>query len=409
MDEGDQKRQLIDGQTEGTGRLRGGVESARAGVDRARLAVERVRLGVERRRPGADADGLDPARDGSGRTLPNIGRARDVAEDGAWFLREHVAWPVEDRIERLGRRGAIGVFGGGGIAVAGVVAALVIAGSGGSGQSAGTTEAFVTPQRSPAPVPATVDPTPAPKKKATKPAGPTLHGAPPDFSPARDVHAGVSDGKALGGKQGGGEPSSRRGTSDANGGDAAGATTGGAAAGRTASADDTPASTAKIGATPAASASAQAQADDVATASSAGVAETGTGANGAGSGNGGANDTGAQGLSGPPAPKAAKKVARRFAEAFVVYEVGGIDTKVRKTFNQTSTKQLSRSLLHRPPRQPASVKVPRAKVVNVVAGPSKGKVYSVSVSLLRVGVTSELRLEMERGVGKKWQVTNVFG
>jgi hypothetical protein len=102
-------------------------------------------------------------------------------------------------------------------------------------------------------------------------------------------------------------------------------------------------------------------------------------------------------------------VARRFAEAFVVYEIGGIDTKVRKAFDQTSTKQLSRSLLHRPPRQPASVKVPQAKVVNVVAGPSKGRVYTVSVSLLRVGVTSELRLQMEQGVGKKWQVTNVLG
>ncbi|MGH2938845.1 MAG: hypothetical protein ACRDPE_12085, partial [Solirubrobacterales bacterium] len=173
----------------------------------------------------------------------------------------------------------------------------------------------------------------------------------------------------------------------------------------TASSNEAPAATAKIGATPAASASAQEQADDLATASSAGVAETGTGAN-AGSGAEGANG---DELTGPPAPKAAKVVARRFAEAFVVYEVGGIDTKVRKAFGQTSTKQLSRSLLHRPPRLPASVKVPQAKVVNVVAGPSQGKVYTVSVSLLRVGVTSELRLEMEQGVGKKWQVTNVLG
>ena len=53
--------------------------------------------------------------------------------------------------------------------------------------------------------------------------------------------------------------------------------------------------------------------------------------------------------------------------------------------------------------------MPQAKVVNVVAGPSKGSVYTVSVSLLRVGVTSELRLELEQGVGKKWQVTNVLG
>jgi len=372
MDEGDQKRQLIDGQTEGTGRLRGGVDRAHEGVDGARAG---------------------------------LGRARLAVEDVGWFLRQHVAWPVEDSLYRLGRRGAIGVFGGGGIAVAGVVAALVIASSGGSGQSAGITEAFVTPQRSPAPAPAAATPAATPKK-ATKPAGPTLHGAPPDFFPAKDVQAGVGDGKAVSGKQAGDDAPAHRGSSggnDANsesaasGGDAG---TGGATAARGTAANDMPASTAKIGVTPEASASAQAQASSLAKASGADVAETGT-----------AGADGKQGdeFTGRPAPKAAKKVARRFAEAFVVYEIGGIDTKVRKAFNQTSTKQLSRSLLHRPPRQPASVKVPQAKVVNIVAGPSKGKVYTVSVSLLRVGVTSELRLQMEQGVGKKWQVTNVFG
>jgi hypothetical protein len=345
MDASDQKRQLIDDQTEGTGRLRGGVETARAGGLRVRLAVE----------------------------------------DAGWFLREHVVWPVEDSLDRLGRRGAIGVFGGGGIAVAGVVAALVIAGSGGSGASSGTTEAFVTPQRSPAPAPAAVAPAPTPKKVVVKPTGPTLHGAPPDFSPAKDVQSGVGDGKAVSK-----EPRKAAASSDE----------GPAPRGAAASANGAPASTAKIGATPAASASAQAQASSLAKASGADVAETGVGQEAG---------KGADELSGPPAPKAAKQVARRFAEAFVVYEVGGVDTKVRKAFGQTSTKQLSRSLLHRPPRQPASVKVPKAKVVNVVAGPSKGNVYTVSVSLLRVGVTSELRLEMERGVGKKWQVTNVLG
>ncbi|HVX33804.1 MAG TPA: hypothetical protein VHA80_11750 [Solirubrobacterales bacterium] len=363
MDEGDQKRQLIDGQTEGTGRLRGGVDRAHERVGRARLAVE----------------------------------------DVGWFLRRHVAWPVEDSLERLGRRGAIGVFGGGGIAVAGVVAALVIAGSGGSSTSGGTTEAFVTPQRMPAPAPAAAPPAPRPKHESTEPSRPTLHGAPPDFSPAKDVRAGVANGKALGGTKGDGdEAPAKRGTADAADTGAAGAdraARGATAAEATTSSDDAPASTARIGATPAASASAQAQASSLAEASDTGAAETGQG---------GANGKGDE-FTGPPAPKAAKKVARRFAEAFVVYEIGGIDTKVRKIFNQTSTKQLSRSLLHRPPRQPATVKVPRAKVVNVVAGPSKGRVYTVSVSLLRVGVTSELRLEMEQGVGKKWQVTNVLG
>jgi hypothetical protein len=370
MDEGDQNRQLIDEQTEGTGRLRGGVENAQTGVEHARLAVE----------------------------------------DAGWFLREHFVWPVEDSLDRLGRRGAIGIFGGGGIAVAGVVAALVIAGSGGSGSSAGTTEAFVTPQRSPAAAAAAAAPTPKPQPKASKPTGPTLHGAPPDFSPAKDVRSGVGDGEAIGGKRSdgtGGTPAERGAKGSDGTAASASADDDAATASRATASNDTPAATAKIGATPAASASGQAQADDLATASSAGVAETATGTSGAPK----ANPDGANGNepAGPPAPKAAKRVARRFAQAFVVYEVGGIDTKVRKAFGQTSTKQLSRSLLHRPPRQPASVKVPRAKVVNVVAGPSKGKVYTVSVSLLRVGVTSELRLEMEQGVGKKWQVTNVLG
>ena len=60
-------------------------------------------------------------------------------------------------------------------------------------------------------------------------------------------------------------------------------------------------------------------------------------------------------------------------------------------------------------RQPADVEVPRAKVLNVVPGPSRGGVYTVSVSLLRVGVTSELRLEMERLKDEGWRVTNVLG
>ncbi len=112
---------------------------------------------------------------------------------------------------------------------------------------------------------------------------------------------------------------------------------------------------------------------------------------------------------GGQAGRAAEQTARRFAEAFVLYEVDGVDSGVREAFGQTSTKQLSRSLLQRPPRQPAGVEVPQAKVVNVVAGPSRGGVHSFSVSLLRVGVTSELRLALEQGVGKKWQVTNVLG
>lgn len=322
--------------------------------------------------------------------------ARPWAEDTAWFLREKVAWPAQDGLDALGPRGQIGVFGGGGIALAGVVAAILIAG-GGSGSGDSTTEAFVTPAPS-APV-TKAAPAPKPKKKPAKPSGPTLHGAPPVFAPTTGAQAGVGDGKALGGSPRHGGPSggvaAERGSGRGSAGEEAVPAGGNDA---TAAAADVPASTAKIGSTPAATASAEAQADKLATGSSvdatAGSKES---------------TEAAEAFSGPPAPKAAKRVARRFAQAFVVYETGGIDAEVRAAFQATSTKQLSRSLLHRPPRQPANVKVPQAKVVTVVAGPSKGQVYEVSVSLLRVGVTSELRLQMERGPGKKWQVTNVLG
>jgi hypothetical protein len=330
-------------------------------------------------------------------------RIHEVGEDAAWFLRERVVWPAQDGFEALGPRGQIGVFGGGGIAVAGVVAALLIAGGSGSGSGGGTTEAFVVPHRAPA-VTAIA---PAPKAKKAKPAeptGPTLHGAPPDFSAAQDVRSGVGDGKAVG----------EEAVSGATGGVSAERGAGNDSAAATASsANDSPASTAKIGSTPAATASAAAQASSLSNDAASGAAAEGGATTGDGSTTG-TSDNGTAGadetaLGGPPAPKAAKRVARRFAEAFVVYETGGIDAKVRGSFRRTTTKQLSTALLKRPPRQPAAVKVPEAKVVTVVAGPSKGSVYEVSVSLLRVGVTSELRLAMEQGPGKKWQVTNVLG
>jgi hypothetical protein len=337
MDERDQQRQAIDAEAEGTGRLRAGVDAAK--------------------------DGLE--------------RTRDGVEDAAWLARERVLWPAEDKVGGLDPRARIGIFGGGAVAL-GAVIAVIVATSGGSGSATGTTEALVVKQ-TPAPV---VKAAPAPKptvkvKAPTKPAGPTLHGAAPDFSPAKGVKAGVGGGKAV-------EKSVKKSSPE---------TTGDAPAAR--GAGDAAASTAKIGATPKESASANEQVQTFdATKSGVGLAEKGDGG---------------PGVVGPVAPKAAKQTARRFAQAFVVYEVGGVDGKVRSEFGHTSTKQLSRALLHRPPRQPAAVKVPQAKVVNVVAGPSKDGVYPVSVSLLRVGATSELRLELEQGVGKKWQVTNVLG
>lgn len=114
-------------------------------------------------------------------------------------------------------------------------------------------------------------------------------------------------------------------------------------------------------------------------------------------------------VDGPPAGPAGVAVARKFANAFVIYETGGEEAEVREAFAATATPELTRALMRRPPRQPANVEVPKAKVLNVVPAPSQGKVYPVSVSLLRVGATSELRLEMEKLKNKQWRVVNVLG
>jgi len=117
----------------------------------------------------------------------------------------------------------------------------------------------------------------------------------------------------------------------------------------------------------------------------------------------------ASALDGPPAGPEALAVARDFAAAFVRYETGETDAEVRQAFAETASAPLSRALLERPPRLPANVEVPKAKVVNLVPAPSQGEVYPISISLLRVGVTSELRVDMELRKGEGWRVTNVLG
>lgn len=109
-----------------------------------------------------------------------------------------------------------------------------------------------------------------------------------------------------------------------------------------------------------------------------------------------------------PAGPAAMKVARRFSEAFVFYEVGKRPARAKTVFGETATPELATALGERPPRLPADAKVPKARVVNLVPGPRAGKAYTVSVSLLRVGLTSELRLELNKKQGE-WQVTDVRG
>jgi hypothetical protein len=114
-------------------------------------------------------------------------------------------------------------------------------------------------------------------------------------------------------------------------------------------------------------------------------------------------------VDGAPAGPAALAVARDFSAAFVLYETGNSDAEVRKTLGETATPELAKALLRRPPRLPANIDVPKAKVVNIVAAPSQGGIFPVSVSLLRVGAASELRLDMEQRKGDRWRVTNVLG
>ena len=112
-----------------------------------------------------------------------------------------------------------------------------------------------------------------------------------------------------------------------------------------------------------------------------------------------------------PGP-AATKVVRKFAGAFVLYETGqGNPDTLRTVFTETTTPQFAHQLLKRPPRLPADVKVPKAKVLNVVAGPAQGDgTFTYSISLLRLGVTSELRVDIQRNEKSgEWQVTEALG
>jgi hypothetical protein len=105
---------------------------------------------------------------------------------------------------------------------------------------------------------------------------------------------------------------------------------------------------------------------------------------------------------------AALRTAQNFAGAFVLYEVGKSDPKVRQTFARTATPALAKALRDRPPRLPNSVKVPTAKVQNVVLGAKSGKSLDASVSLLRLGAISELRLTLIQR-HKAWVVSEVRG
>jgi hypothetical protein len=105
---------------------------------------------------------------------------------------------------------------------------------------------------------------------------------------------------------------------------------------------------------------------------------------------------------------AALHTAQDFAGAFVLYEVGKSSRQVKQTFARTATPALAKALKDRPPRLPKSVKVPTAKVQNVVLGARTGRQIDASVSLLRLGNLNELRLTLTDHRGN-WLVSEVRG
>jgi hypothetical protein len=266
----------------------------------------------------------------------------------AWALRRGVVWPLQDRAGNLGAPGrAVAAVAAVAVIAVGVAAVLSIGGGNDSGEPV-SDQVAVASEPPAITTPQKVDKTEAPE--------PTLQGAAPVFKPTKsEKTAEVETAQPL----------------------------------ETPPASSDPA-TATIGSGPGASSSATASPSAATTSAAASATQS------------------AIGVDGPPAGPKAIAVAEDFADAFVVYETGGDEAKVRKAFATTATTELAKSLLKRPPRLPANVKVPKAKVVNVVAGPSHGGVYTVSVSLLRVDLTSELRLDLEK-LKDEWRVTNVLG
>jgi hypothetical protein len=101
------------------------------------------------------------------------------------------------------------------------------------------------------------------------------------------------------------------------------------------------------------------------------------------------------------------KVAHQFASTFVGYEIG--EKQATRALGKSATTKLVRQLSADPPRLPSNGRVPKATVLNVVAGKKGDGRMDVSVSLMRSGATSELRLGLIRENGQGWLVSEVRG
>ncbi|MBN8866673.1 MAG: hypothetical protein J0H98_03885 [Solirubrobacterales bacterium] len=109
-----------------------------------------------------------------------------------------------------------------------------------------------------------------------------------------------------------------------------------------------------------------------------------------------------------PVPKSPPlKVAHKFATTFVGYEIG--EKGAAKQFAATATPKLAKELKQDPPKLPSTGQIPKASVVNVVRGKKSGDSLDVSVSLMRSGAASELRLALTREKGQGWLVSEVRG
>ena len=263
---------------------------------------------------------------------------------------------------------------------------VIVATSGGSGSGGGTTEALRRPAGPGARGQGRAAPKPKAKRRPAKPTGPTLHGAAPDFSPAKDVKAGVGGGKAVGRKRVDGDDRRRARRT---------------AAPRQRSADRSAARRRRRRGGLDARRSARRRRRAPRPTRQAADLRRDRQQRRRARRKGRLTAPGVVGPAGAESGEADGAPVRRSVRRLR-------DRRRRRQGPQRVpphlTKQLSQALLQRPPRQPAAVKVPQAKVVNVVAGPSKDGVYPVSVSLLRVGVTSELRLE--HGTGRRQEVAS---
>src|SRR3954447_6708324 len=103
-------------------------------------------------------------------------RSPEALEDLSLALREHLLWPLEDRLLGLGDRGRAAVAGGAVVLALGLgIGGFSLVGSGSSSEPAGTSPVAALTERTPHSAPVS----PAPQSRPE----PTLHGAAPVFEP----------------------------------------------------------------------------------------------------------------------------------------------------------------------------------------------------------------------------------